>query len=113
MAGTTLEKPIRVGVFDTIDQGERAVKDLLQLGFRAQQISVICSDRFTQEHFKEFKHQRPAGERTPTAAAAGGAIGAILGGLTVLGVVTTGGMGVLAAGAIATATGAITGGFIG
>src|SRR5262245_14185692 len=101
MAGTTLEKPIRVGVFDTIDQEVRAVEDLIQPDFRGQQISVICSDRFTQGQLNEFKHQRPAGERTPTAAAAGGAIRAILGGLTVLGVVTTGGMGVLAAGAIA------------
>ena len=107
-------KPIRVAVFSTLGQAEHAVQALLQAGFGKEQITVLCSDKFTEEHFREFEHQHVSGTFTPAAMAAGGAIGALLGGLTaVAGFVTTGGIGLLAAGGIAAWSGAIAGGLIG
>jgi hypothetical protein len=110
----TTDTPIRVGVFATIEAADRAVEALLDAGFAANQITVICSDRHKEDHFRRFEHQQPAGSNTATAVVTGGAIGAALGGLSVLaGVVTTGGIGLLAAGGLAAWTGGIVGGFVG
>jgi uncharacterized protein YcfJ len=109
-----VEKPMRVGVFDTIAEADAAVADLLKVGFTKDQITVICSDKRKEGHFEEYEHQKPGGSRTPIAAATGSAIGAVLGGLTtIVGIVTTGGVGILAAGGIFASAGAIVGGFIG
>lgn len=111
---STLERPIRVGVFSTIQSADCAVDNLLKAGFNTEHISMLCSDRTKEEHFHQFEHQEPAGSYTPAAVAVGGAIGAALGGLTVLaGAVTTAGMGLLAAGGIAAWAGGIVGGLVG
>ncbi|HXT58681.1 MAG TPA: hypothetical protein VN699_08595 [Pirellulales bacterium] len=111
---STLETPIRVGVFPTIEAADCDVDSLLKAGFTREQISVLCSDQATESHYRRFEHQDPAGTNTAAAAATGGAIGVALGGLAVLaGAVTTGGIGLLAAGGIAAWTGGIVGGLIG
>ena len=111
---STLERPIRVGIFTTIRAADCAVDKLLQAGFTRDQISVVCSDQAKEAHFREFEHDEPAGSYTPGAVAAGGAIGAALGGLTVLaGAVTTGGLALLAAGGLAAWTGGVVGGLVG
>ena len=109
-----LERPIRVGVYSTIRAADCAVEHLLKAGFTAKQISVVCSDLAIEEHFHRFEHEQPAGAHTATAVAVGGAIGAALGGLTVLaGAVTTAGLALLAAGGLAAWTGGIVGGLVG
>ena len=114
MKPNSKQRLIRVAVFSTLSQADQAVHALLQAGFVKDQVTVLCSDRFTEDHFREFEHQHVSGAYTPAAVAAGGAIGALLGGLTaVAGFVTTGGIGLLAAGGIAAWSGAITGGLIG
>ncbi|HEV7223013.1 MAG TPA: hypothetical protein VGN42_09960 [Pirellulales bacterium] len=111
---STLDRPIRVGVFSTIGAADCAVDKLVQAGFTSEHISVICSDRAIEEHFRQFEHEQPAGSHTRAAATIGGAIGAALGGLTVLaGAVTTGGLGLLAAGGLAAWTGGVVGGLVG
>lgn len=111
---STLERPIRVGVFSTIRAADCAVDNLLKEGFTAEQISVVCSDRVKEKHFQQFEHEEPAGTYTPAAVAVGGAIGAALGGLTVIaGAVTTAGLGLLAAGGLAAWAGGIVGGLVG
>jgi hypothetical protein len=111
---TSTDRPVRVGVFSTIAQADRAVENLLAAGFTAREISVICSDPAKEAHFREFEKQEPAGANTLPAAATGGAIGAALGGLTALtGIVATGGIGLLGAGAIAAGAGGVFGGLIG
>jgi outer membrane lipoprotein SlyB len=111
---STLERPIRVGIYSTIRAADCAVDNLLKVGFTSVQITVICSDRTTEEHFHEFEHEEPAGAYAPAAVAVGGAIGAALGGLTVLaGAVTTAGLGLLAAGGLAAWTGGVVGGLVG
>jgi hypothetical protein len=107
-------KPIRVGIFRTVATAERAVNKLLAAGFTAEEITVVCSDPLKERNFQEFQHQDPAGTTTPAKAVAGGAIGAALGGLTVLaGAAATGGVALLAAGGAVAWTGGVLGGLIG
>jgi hypothetical protein len=108
------DKPIRVGVFSTIEEADRAVRRLLDAGYTKEQITVISSDRKKEEFFREFEHQEPSGTYTLSAVSTGGAIGAALGGLaTLAGVAATGGVGLLAAGGVAAWAGGIVGGLIG
>jgi hypothetical protein len=114
MAEQQQERPVRVGVYDTIGEADRAVEDLLAAGFTKDEITVICSDQAKERHFREFEHQDRAGQNTPAAAATGGAIGATLGGLTALAsVVATGGLSLVAAGAIGAWAGGVFGGLVG
>lgn len=108
------ERPIRVGIFSTIETANRAVQGLLDAGYTKEQITVISSDKAKEKPFHEYEHQDRAGEHTIEAAATGGAIGAALGGLAaVAGVVATGGAALLAAGGLAAWGGGIVGGLIG
>ena len=106
--------PIRVGIFATVPAAETAVQDLLAAGFTSEQITVVCSDPQKERNFEQFHHQDPAGTTTPAKAIAGGAIGAALGGLTILaGAAATGGTALLAAGGAVAWTGGVLGGLIG
>src|SRR5471032_3139004 len=80
-----INRPIRVGIFDSLRDADQAVAELLAAGFTKEQITVICSEEAVQRHFQQFEHQDPAGTNTPAAALAGSAIGAALGGLAVVG----------------------------
>ena len=108
------ELSIRVGVFDTIPDADRAVHALLNAGFTKEHITVICSDKYKEHFFQAYEHQDPAGTSTAEKAAWGGAIGATLGGLvTLAGVVATGGIGLLVGGAVIAGMGGVAGGLIG
>jgi hypothetical protein len=108
------QRPIRAGVFSTVEAAEDAVHRLLAAGFRKEQITVICSDDTKERYFREFEHQEPAGSNTPAAAATGSAIGATVGAAAAGAVgVATGGLPLLVAGGIGLMAGAVWGGFIG
>lgn len=108
------ERPIRVGVFDTVAEAQTAVQNLLAAGFGRENITVVCSDEMKEQYFREFEHQWPAGQETPVYAAAGGLIGALAGGLTVVAAATiTGGVALLAAAPISAGAGGVFGGFVG
>jgi hypothetical protein len=109
-----LERPVRVGVFIDVHGADCAVAKLSADGFTREELSVMCSDEAVERHFREFEHQKPAGAHTPAAALTGGALGATLGGLAaVAGMITTGGVAVLAAGALAAWAGGVVGGLVG
>jgi hypothetical protein len=111
---STQVRPIRIGIFGSVEKAHRAVQGLLNAGFTKDQITVICSDQHRERLFKEFEHQDPAGTTTPEKAMAGGAIGATLGGLAaVIAAVATGGVVFLIAGGIAVLGGGVAGGLIG
>jgi len=112
---TTIEKlPVEVGVFRTVEAARNAVFQLLDGGFTAEQISVVCSDDTKERFFREFEHQKPAGTTTPKATVIGGTIGAAIGGLAVVGTaVATGSLALWAAGPIFAWTGGIAGGLVG
>jgi hypothetical protein len=106
--------PVRVGVFRRIAAADRAVAELVEAGFDDGSITVICPT--CSDEVLEPYRAPPSGAHTAEAAAAGGTIGAVLGGLSAtVGLVATGGTGLLVAGPLlgAAATGAVTGGFLG
>lgn len=111
---TSADRGYEVGVFATVDEAERAVRELLTAGFTTDEITVVCSDEQKEKYFRAFEHQEPAGTFTPQAALAGGAIGALLGGIPVLGAaVATGSVVLWVAGpALASALG-VAGGLVG
>ena len=75
---------------------------------------MVCSDEAKERHFKEFEHQDPAGTYTPTATIAGGTIGAVLGGLSVVAsAIATGSLALWAAGPITAWAGGVAGGLVG
>ncbi|MEX0704270.1 MAG: hypothetical protein WD069_19375 [Planctomycetales bacterium] len=108
-------RPVRAGVFAEVAHAVNAVRGLQQAGFTRDEISVICSDETKERHFREFEHQEPAGTFTPTTAAVGGGIGALLGGVTAaIGLSTAVGAPLVAAGAFfAAAGGGVAGTLIG
>jgi len=107
-------RPFRVGIFATVEQADRAVDGLLKAGFTKDHITVVCSDKTKEDHFRGFEHQKPAGTTTPLAAATGSAIGALMGGLaSVATIAATGGLGIIIAGPLFAGTGAIVGGLVG
>ena len=108
------QSQIRAGVFPTIFDAEKVVRQLLAAGFQKEQITVICSDDIKERYFREFEHQETAGSFAPAAAATGSAIGATIGGVAAGAVgVATGGLPLLVAGGAGLLTGAVWGGFIG
>jgi hypothetical protein len=111
---TAQNRPIRVGVFESVEKARRAVQGLLDAGFTKDQITVVCSDKHRERLFKEFEHQDPAGTTTTEKAVAGGLIGATLGGAAGLAVaIASGGIGFLIAGGVFVAAGGTFGGLIG
>lgn len=108
------DRPLRAGVFADVAAADRVVARLSAAGFDAEEISVVCSEEAHRAHFQQFEHERPAGTFTPAAAAAGSVIGATLGGLAaIVGGITTGGVGFIAAGGLALWSGGIVGGLVG
>lgn len=113
---TTLPRPLRVGVFDSVENVRTAVTGLLAAGFTSDQITVVCSDEQKIAAFQQFEHQHPAGTSTPLLASAGGVIGATVSGIAALGgaMASGGDPGLLmASGGLATWTGGIVGGLVG
>jgi hypothetical protein len=111
---TATQERLEVGVFTTVEDARRAVNGLLGVGFSKDKITVVCSDETKERYFREFEHQEPAGTYTPTATIAGGTIGAILGGATVIAsAVATGSLALWAAGPITAWAGGVAGGLVG
>lgn len=118
MDNTAIQPPtnrnVEVGIFANVEQAESAVRQLLQAGFDKEQITVVCSDENKERYFREFEHQEPAGTFTPQAALTGMAVGALLGGIPVIGAAVATGSALLwvAGPAVAGALG-VAGGLVG
>lgn len=102
--------PTRAGVYSNIREVDSVVLKLLAAGFTHDEITIVCSDRAKQDHFRDLALQSPAGKSLSASAAAGGMTGATLGGLATaaIGLAT----GILPVAIIGTA-GALTGGVVG
>jgi hypothetical protein len=111
------EKPFRVGIFSTLEKADEAVRGLISAGFTDREISVVCSDKVKEQHFRRFEHQDPAGAHTGAAAASGAAIGGLLGLVSMAALASsTGGLGLLVFGPLflsTAGTGAVVGGLVG
>ncbi len=113
MGDGTKPRNIRCGVFNTVPEAQQAIEGLLSAGFPVERISVVCSDEAKERHFRRFQHEDPAGAHATPAAATGGAIGALFGGLVSAGVTTAAGLSLLVAGPSFLLGGAVVGGLIG
>ncbi len=106
-----------VGVFRSPGAAAAAIRILESRGVRADQISVVASDSFTKESFAVDSHTKLP-EGVAIGATSGAALGAVVAGLTAVGAIATGGLGIIAAGPIVAAlagagAGAAGGGAIG
>lgn len=107
-----IQMPVRVGVFSSLINAERTVDALFRAGFRREEVSVLAPASVAAE-FGGLAEQS-ASSKSAEGAAAGGAIGALLGGLGLIaGIAATGGIGVLAAGALGAGFGGVVGGLVG
>jgi len=114
MAPHTIDKPVRVSVFDTIAQADHAVRDLRAAGFTHDELSVICTDRHKAALFHDVQTPAPAGTNAPAGILAGSAVGAAIGGLGMAAsALVTGGASLLIGGAAMIAGGALVGTFAG
>lgn len=109
------------GIFDTPNKAAQAVQTIEARGFAPSQISLVTSDGINRDSFTIDSHSKLA-EGAAIGAAGGGAVTALVAGLTAVGAIATGGVGVLAAGPIVAALagagagaagGSVIGGLIG
>jgi hypothetical protein len=108
------QRTVEAAVFKTVEQAEQVVQQLLHAGFTKEQVTVVCSDEHKERNFGEFEHQEPAGTFTPQAVLAGGAIGALLGAIPVVGLaVATGSVIVWIAGSTVAVATTVAGGLVG
>jgi len=75
MTVETIDKPVRIAVYDNVAQADRAVRELLSAGFTHDEVSVICSDAHKAAHFHGVQTPAPAGSNTPKGIVAGAAVG--------------------------------------
>lgn len=52
MSKSTQYKPIRAGIFASVEHAEDAIRKLLDAGFDANEISVVCSEEVKLGHFE-------------------------------------------------------------
>jgi hypothetical protein len=109
-----LPKPIRAGIFSSVEKAEEAVRRLQEAGFTNEQITVVTSDEGMRRHFSNVKLQDPAGAHTEPAVAIGSSLGAALGaiGMGAVGL-ALGGVPLFVAGTYGLLAGGVVGGFVG
>jgi Heat induced stress protein YflT domain len=102
------------GIYRNRSQAESAVDQLIEAGFRTEDISVLLAENVGTKDFAHEKHTK-APEGTATGAAAGGVVGGTLGLLAGIGALAIPGLGpFIAAGPImALLAGAGAGGVVG
>lgn len=105
------------GLFENGTQASAAIAQLEMKGIPSKDISLVASEGFDKESFGiEESSKLPEG--AAIGAGSGGAVGALVLGMTAVGTIATGGVGLLAAGPIVAAlagagAGAAAGGVIG
>ncbi len=108
------------GVFDSKTEANNAISKLLDAGFNKEDLSLIVSDNARHSIFSAPSDDegKKTAEGGLTGALFGGALGALIAGLTLVGVVVVPGSGLLVAGPLVAAlsgagAGAIAGGISG
>jgi hypothetical protein len=107
-----IDKPVRVGVFSSVQAADSAVAALARSGYTREEISVLAPESL-EAHFAPVAEQTPR-EKSKEGVVAGSTIGAVLGSLALIaGVATSGGIPILAVGALGLGFGGVVGGLIG
>jgi len=101
------------GIFSDPQAAERAVSDLIENHFSAEQISVVVTDR-QGTHGEEIEHDTGVAEGATGGAALGGALGALGATLVATGIIAAPGLSVFATGPLLAALkGAVAGAAVG
>ena len=108
---------IITGLFESPSDAAVAVHSLEARGISPKDISIIAGDGFDREAFGVDSHSKMP-EGVAIGATGGAAIGAVLAGLTAVGAIASGGIGLLAAGPLVAAltgagAGAVAGSVLG
>ena len=104
---------VRAGFFGNVASADAAVRNLLAAGFTKSEIAVICPEQFKDQLPNDIPQATEPGEGTVEGIAAGGALGATIGGLALAAAaVGTGGAALLGA-AVLVGGGALAGSFSG
>ncbi len=108
---------VLTGLFPTAADASAAVQALTSIGIAQEDISLVASDRVDKAAFGVETHTKLP-EGAAVGAGAGGAIGALVAGFTMIGTLATGGAGLLVAGPLVAAlagagAGAATGAGVG
>jgi hypothetical protein len=107
---------VLVGIFETENETINVVKQLKEMGYREDDITVIAKNKEQMEHLDDTtdtktKTQGDGGEKVGTGAAVGGALGGAAAALPALGLLAIPGIGpFLAAGPIAAIIGGVVAG---
>lgn len=111
---STTNREVEVGIFESVEQAEAAVRKLLEAAFSKEEITVICSDQNKEQYFREFEHQEPAGAYASESILTGMAVGALLGAIPVVGAaIATGSLVLWVAGPAAAGALGVAGGIVG
>lgn len=103
---------IRVGIFAGVARAEAAIENLIAAGFKRDDISVICSDKWKADQIEQGTDQEVNALDQDDTTMTSGVAGGVIGGLAALaGVALTGGFGILAVGPIV--AGGVTGTLLG
>jgi hypothetical protein len=105
------------GLYETPNRAATAVRALEDEGIPGEDISLLIGDNFDRDAFAVETHSKLA-EGVAVGATTGGAVGALVAGLTAVGTIATGGTGLLVAGPLVAAlagagAGAAGGGVLG
>lgn len=105
------------GLFDNHTEAAAAIHALESRGFSESRLSIAASESFDTDSFGIDSHSKLS-EGIAVGAGVGGALGALIAGLTTVGVVMTSGAGLLIAGPLVAAlagagAGAASGGLVG
>jgi hypothetical protein len=109
-----IDASVRAGFFSTVADADKAVRRLQAAGFTHSELAVICPDEFKGQFTTEVPEAEGPGTTAVEGIAAGGVLGATLGGLALMAVaIGTGGAALLPAAGVLVGGGAIAGGFSG
>src|SRR5690606_35972455 len=101
-----------VGLFDTYEKADRAVRDLEQAGFQRDRVSVVARNEVVPQNiYSEETDAKDVAGSSGTGALMGGTAGGIIGLLAGLGALTIPGLGpAMVAGSLAATLGLAAGG---
>jgi hypothetical protein len=99
------------GAFDSVDGADRAIRLLLSAGFSRDQLAVVCPAKRMDHFLRETPQTEAPAPDAVGVLAAGGALGATLGGLALAATALTGGAAGLVTAAVYIGGGAFAGGF--
>jgi hypothetical protein len=109
-----VDQAVRAGFFNSVAKADAAVRNLLAAGFNKEDLAVICPEQFKDQFRPGVPQATEQGTSAKEGIAAGGAVGATLGGLAlVAAAIGTGGLALIPTAAVLVGGGALAGGFSG